>query len=474
MPLTSVTAPVARPPARRAPTAFAVLRLAVFLLPAVLLLGAASRTDGQDPQLLLILGTGFQILLCSVSLRYLPGRRLVGPAVLLLYLTGLGWLWLGRGLSDLDDWYLHFAQALLLVVSLAIFGAQVLADSGASEWRRAHLLARRLAARGDWPADLGSCRLLPEVKALREALHIDAAPALRLLAHPRPQVRVAALAALEFRKNWRPGQAEGIVQIARQSGEPTVRAAAMGALANVDDRLLVEQLAEFLRDPAAEVRRAAAEALLWDVGTRWPWIRLAVRRALADCRAADETLLPGQAITDDAVRDLTAWAAEKGFLAVRAAQALVGHYERALDHDADGRLSQELRRQVAEAQTPPALRIGLAHLLERSGLLDRGILESLLMPSNPAPLRLIAADALLTEGPHTAAAIALREVARLPNREIALATAGIVQRRLHVDVGLPIGQSLPPLHSRLAAEVTRRVMAWGSQLAEARPEPALR
>lgn len=475
MPLASVTAPVIGPTARQTPTAFAILRVTILLLPAVLLLGAAARANGQNPLLLLILGTGFQILLCAVSLRYLPARRLVGPAALLLYLTGLGWLWLGRGLSDLDDWYLHFAQALLLVVSLAIFGAQVLADSGASEWRRAHLLARRLASRADWPADLSACRLLPEIKALREALHIDAGPALRLLTDSRPQVRVAALAALEFRKNWRPGQAEGVLQVARDSGEPAVRAAAMGALANVDDRLLVEQLAEFLRDPAADVRRAAAEALLWDASARWPWIRLAVRRALADARTADESLLPsGQPLTEDALRDLTAWAAEKGCLAVRAAQALVSHHERGLDADADGRLAEELRGLVAESQTPPALRIGLAHLLDRAGLLDRRILESLLSSSNPAPLRLIAADALLGDGPHAAAAAALREVARLPNREIALATAAIVQRRLHIDVGLPIGQSPPPLHSRLAAEVTRRVMAWGGQPVAVRPEPALR
>jgi len=76
---------------------------------------------------------------------------------------------------------------------------------------------------------------------------------------------------------------------------------------------------------------------------------------------------------------------------------------------------------------------------------------------------LIAAEALLAEGKHQPAIAALREVARLPNREIALATADIVQHRLGVDLGLAMGQSLPPVQSRQAADVTRRVMAWASQ-----------
>jgi hypothetical protein len=54
-------------------------------------------------------------------------------------------------------------------------------------------------------------------------------------------------------------------------------------------------------------------------------------------------------------------------------------------------------------------------------------------------------------------------VARLPNREIALAIAALVQRRLGVDMGLPPNQPPPPLNSRHAAEITRRVMLWGSE-----------
>ena len=63
-------------------------------------------------------------------------------------------------------------------------------------------------------------------------------------------------------------------------------------------------------------------------------------------------------------------------------------------------------------------------------------------------------------------------MARLPNREMALTTAEVVQRRLGVDLGLAVGQLLPPLHSRLAAEVTRRVMAWAAQPAPGEASPA--
>jgi hypothetical protein len=70
---------------------------------------------------------------------------------------------------------------------------------------------------------------------------------------------------------------------------------------------------------------------------------------------------------------------------------------------------------------------------------------------------------LLNASSHDRAISALYEVARLPNREIALATAAVVQRCLNVDLGLPIGQPLPPVNSRQAAEVTRRVMLWAAQ-----------
>jgi hypothetical protein len=459
-------------PAQHVPLGVRVgVRIAVLLLPATLLLVASVRSLGQ-PHVILWLGCAFQILLCCLLfLGQRAWRRPLGTPAIGLYLVALGWLWLG---TESFDWFPHFAQAILLVVPLVIFSAQVLTDSGALSSRHARRLAQALADRRDWPLDLAGCRALPEVKALREALHVDASPALALLQHPRVQVRFAALAALEFRRVWLPGQAELVLNLAQRAPEPAIRAAAITALGNVDDRSLVETLGEFLRDPAPEVRRAATEALLWDTERRWGWIRHAVRRALADPSLQDDGPLrhEGQPLKAEAVADLTAWATEKGLLGIRAALTLAAHYSRALAEQPDPALIQELKEQLADPHASPPLRMELAQLFRSNGELDPALQEGLLDPANPAPLRLLAADCLLAEGAHSEALAALREVARLPNREIALSTAELVQRRLGVDLGLAVGQPLPAIHSRLAAEVTRRVMLWAAQ-PEAKPRAAV-
>jgi HEAT repeat protein len=440
-----------------------VLRVLILLLPASLLLLGVARTEGKA-QLMLALGCAFQFLVCFLSFTSQRSwREPVGPSVITLYLIALGWLWLGA--SRLDDWYLHLAQAVLLLVPLGAFASQTLTNSGAPALRRARILAQRLADRKDWPAHLAACRDLPEVKAFREALHLDATPALNLLQHPRMAVRVAALAALEYRKNWRPGQAELVLQVAQSSPEPAVRAAAVSALANVEDRLLVEALAHFLRDSSWEVRRSAIEALLWDTTRRWVWMRHEVRRALSDPAHQEDgpLLYEGQLLTPEAVADLTAWASEKGLVALRAAQTLAAHYRKALGEQEDETLIQTIERLVANPQAASVLRVELAGLLLSYGKWGHGLWEKLVDPANPAPLRLLAADALLVQGHSPSALAALHDIARLPNREMALATAELVQRRLGVDLGLPIGQPVPSLQSRQAAEVTRRVMQWASQ-----------
>jgi hypothetical protein len=224
-------------------------------------------------------------------------------------------------------------------------------------------------------------------------------------------------------------------------------------------------LAEFLRDPSWEVRKAATEALLWDTEHRWAWIRHAVRRTLSDAAHQDDgpLLHPGQMLSTEAVKDFMAWIAEKGVLSVRSALTLSVHYERALNENPEPALVQELRTIVSDPHAPPVLRMELAHLLNANHLFNKDMQEKLLDPMNPAPLRLIAAEALLTVGNHGGAVTALRDVARMPNREIALATADVVQRRLGIDLGLAIGQPLPQVNSRQAAEVTRRVMKWAMQ-----------
>ncbi len=451
----------------RASRAFALL------LPATLLFVAALRTDGGG-NMMLWLGTTFQLLVCLLDSFSRQGwRQPLGPSVVTLYVIGLGWLWLGT--PHANDWFLHLAKAVLLVVPLLCFSLQMLTESGAPALRRARLLADRLAARKDWPADLTACRALPEVKALREAIHRDATPALALLSHGQPQVQVAALAALEFRKDWRPRQAEVVLLTAQRAREPAVRCAAVAALGNVDDQVLIEAVAEFLRDPSWEVRRAAAEATLWDSEHRWAWLRHAVRRSLGDPTCAEDGALrhEGQVLTAEAVADLTAWSAQKGLVGQRAALTLATHYARALSESPSPSLVQEMRRQLADRHAPAALRIELGRLLQGGqAWLDRPLLEGLLEATNPAPLRLLAAESLLEAEPGNRDAVAvLQHLARLPNREIALATADVVQRRLGVDLGLALGEAPPPTYSRQAAEVTRRIMVWAAAAqAERRPK----
>src|SRR5207248_1892373 len=79
----------------------------------------------------------------------------------------------------------------------------------------------------------------------------------------------------------------------------------------------------------------------------------------------------------------------------------------------------------------------LAKLLHQHRELDDTVLSRLLSSTTPAPVRLLAADSLLEAGPCPEAGTALQELARLPNREIALSTAEVVQRRLGEALGLP-------------------------------------
>jgi hypothetical protein len=448
-----------------------LVRLPLLALPAGLLLAAAWRAP-HDRNIILWFGTVFQAVIAVASLF---SRRALqqpaGPIFITVYLTGLSWLWFG---DAVDDWLNHFAKAVLVVVPIVAFGFQSLVESGAPMLRRANMLAQRLASRKEWPADLNAVRNLPEVKALRAALVYDASPALILLRHPRVEVRVAALAAMEFRKEWRPGQAELVLQAAQTAEQPAVRAAAVAALGNVEDRELVEMLAAFLHDTSGEVRRAAIEALLWDCERRWGWVRYAVRRVLADpLFLGDGPAIPdGQLLSAEAVNDLTGWCAEKGVLSARAAQTLAAHFNRLLSERPDSPVLATLRGMLADPHTPAVFRLELGRLLQFHQELDIALLEKLTDPANPGSLRLIACETILAEHPdkpllRSLAVSALKDLARLANRELALATADVVQRRLGVDLGMGLGQPLPPIHSRQATEIIRRVMKWANQFDQA-------
>lgn len=438
------------------------VRVGILILPGLLMLTGGVRYQGDVGQVLL-LGACFQLLICVIAFASQGVRCSIWPALLLIYSIAFAWIQLCGNKSE--DWFAHLTQSVLLGVPLGVFAVKTLRDIGAPALRRARLLASRLANRKEWPKELEACKNLPDVKALREALYLDAAPALTLLNHSRPQVVIAALAALDFRKNWRPGQAAIVLDLALRAEEPAVRAAALTALSNIEDRSLVEAMGEFLRDPSPLVRRSATEALLWDTERRWSWIRHAVRRNLGDplCQEDGALRQSGDLLTSEAIDDLTAWASEKGLLGLRAALTLGVHYSQALNESPNPDLLLTLNLQLGDPHTPPVLRMELATLMNAHLLLNKEVLLKLLDPSSPAPLRLIAVEALLMEGDSVEARSALRELARLPNREIALATADVVQRRLKIELGLTTGQPLPPVHSRQATEISRRVRSWAAQ-----------
>lgn len=447
--------------------AHVAFRAAAMLVPTAVLALSSQRQVGDAT--MLWLGTAFQFCVCFLAFVSRGNwDQPIGPSIVTLYLIGVVWLWFGDTNGDAVS---LLAQALLLGVPLAVFAMQTLADTGGPQLRKAHLLARKLRERSEWPDDLAACAGVPEVKALKAALAYDAGPALALLADPRPQVRCAALATLEFRKDWKPGQAELVLNVGQRADRAEIRAGAVRALGGVNERSLVEALANFLVDSKLEVRRAAIDAVLSDSERRWDWIRFVARRAVSDNHFADDGpfIAEGRILGLDAVHDLTAWCAEKGVLAVRSAETLAAHFHRVMAEANDPRHYQDLRARLASAGTPAILRLELARLLRMFKNFDAELLEQLLPPSNPAPLRLTACESILLDESkpdmvlRSRAIAVLKELARLPNREIALATADVVQRRLGVDFGLGIGQPLPSLQSRQAAEVSKRVAQWAKQ-----------
>ena len=179
-------------------------------------------------------------------------------------MTAVAWLWFGDGIND---WFTHLSKGFLIGVPILVFGYQTLVESGRPVMRRAHGLAQRLADRHDWPTDLSAVPHASRGEGVSRHAGIRRRPGPGdVAACTRMEVRVAALAALEFRKDWRPGQAELVMQIAQRSEEPAVRAAAVLALGNLEDRVMIETLAQFLNDPNREVRRAAVEGAV--VGLR--------------------------------------------------------------------------------------------------------------------------------------------------------------------------------------------------------------
>jgi hypothetical protein len=245
--------------------------------------------------------------------------------------------------------------------------------------------------------------------------------------------------------------------------EPAVRAAAVLALANVNAPRLLSGLLPFMRDQNAEVRRAAAMAILWDAGRRWNEIRAGVRHALSAPHAAKDGPLPcSAALSAAALTDLVAWSVEAGPVGKRSTQTLVRHCQKAILEDGSPEAIGRVVALVTDTSIPPQVRVELAHRLQQADAFPPDAASRLLGSSHPTMLRLVAAGAVLSRSPDPRALEVLREAGRQPNREIALAAAAIVQKYLSVDMGLPVGATLPAPNSREAANVARRIAKWAS------------
>jgi HEAT repeat protein len=334
---------------------------------------------------------------------------------------------------------------------------------GGGGTRRVRILISQLLQRSEWPAVYSDYRYCPVIKSLRDGLRDNATPVLPLLAHEDPRIQIAALTALEFHPNWRKGQAEAVLQRATFTNQPAVRAAALLALANVVKTRHLMSIVQYLRDPAEEVRRAAAIAVLSDVGNRWADVRGQIRLALAAPHAARDGPLPcSGGLPQAAIDDLMMWSCESGPVGKRATQTLVRHCKKAIHDDGTPEAIARVAAMVANSKVPPAIRVEMAHRLQEAEAFPSEVAARLLGPANPTMLRVIAAGVLLSVRPDPQAVAVLREAAKQPNREITLAAAGLVQKYLGVDLGLPVGGQLPKINTREAADITRRVLKWAS------------
>lgn len=434
---------------------------AVLLLgPAALLGLAAVRADGLARPVAAGVAVTIGLEAIFLLVRYGPRRTAGSYFLLIFYAITAGVLRFNA--PDFRAVETHLSLAAALLVPACLYVPREMAATGGSA-RRVKFLVRQLLARKEWPVTFAVYRDCPQIQALREGLRDNAAPALPLLAHDDVRIQLAVLTALEFHPTWRKGQVEAVIQRAHHSDEPAVRAAAALALAHVVKARHLQSLLAFLRDPAAEVRRAAGMAVLWDAGRRWPDIRAQVRLALAAPHAAKDGPLPcSAALSAAALVDLVRWSRESGVVGKRSTQTLVRHCQKAIEEDGSPEAIARVVALVSDPEVPPPLRVELAHRLQQADALPAELGARLLGPNHPTMLRVLAAGAVLSRRTDPRAIEVLRFGARQPNREIALAVAAIVQRFLSVDMGLTVGGELPSVNSREAADVTRRVQKWAT------------
>lgn len=450
----------------QAPTPIArLIHLALLLGPAALLGGLAVRYDST----LLAFGAAAELLGAALLLnRGLAWKPPASASVILLYVIALGWCWFHT--RDFHEPPAAFARGMLLLVSVVLFFAHDLARSGAEARRQARRHCARIRSRLDWPADPTQIQRLPEVRALRDAVADDASPAFGLFNDARTEVRIAAFAALEGRKDWRPAEIAVVLHKMHQMTDPAVRAVAISALAQATEPSTVIELAKYLRDPAPCVRLAAIRAALSNPGQRWAIVRESVRSYLADPRFCNDGGLSVSAnrLPAVAVCDLTAWAMEPEPLGSRSIRALVEHHAHQLRGEIDYDVVSSLAQQIIDPTTPAALRVEIAHLLRSFHLLTPDLLDRMTNSDQPGPLRLLAAEAMLAANPSDPDALdVLRGLGRQPNRELALCVAKVLQQQLGFDMGLPADRLA--LQSKTAGDVVKRVLQWATARSTSNP-----
>jgi hypothetical protein len=446
--------------AARAPRVESMLAALVMLGPAALLGVAALRADGLARSVAVGLAVTLGLEATFLLGRY--GARRATASLFTIAFYGVAAAAFRFNSPDFTSPATHLNLAASLLLPVGLFLHRELAATGGNT-RQVKFLIRQLLSRKTWPADYADYRTCPHVQALYEGLKDNAAPALPLLAHDDVRIQVAVLTALEFHPTWRKDQAETVLQRARFSDEPAVRAAAVLALANVSKPRHLKALLPFLTDRDPDVRQAAGMAILWDAGRRWLEIRNDVRAALAAPHAAKDGPLPcSAAFPPIALADLVAWSTEAGTIGKRSTQTLVRHCQKAILEDGSSEAVGRVVDLVSDTSVPPALRVELAHRLQQADAFPPDVASRLLGTGHPTMLRLVAAGAVLSRSPDPKAVEVLREAGRQPNRAIALAAAVIVQKYLSIDMGLPVSLTLPEANSREAAEIARRVTQWAS------------
>ena len=448
-----------RPPARRLFLARAGATILLFT-PAVLLAGSAAGANiiGQWYCLGIAGLETWAVLALAIRLGV---RRATGSRCVLGLYAATHFVLLYGGFDQATP-AVQFALAITLLVPVVLFAFRELVET-TGPVRKAKFLVEKLLARDAWPTNPAEFRGIPQVRALRAAVLEDAGPVLPLLEHADRNIRLAALAALEFQPVWRKGQAEVVIHFANVSEDPSARAAAAVALANATKARHLAGLVPFLCDASAEVRQAAGIAVLWDAARRWPEVRASVRLALSDPNAARDGPLPWSgAFPQAALDDLVVWSSEAAPVGPRATKTLIRHCRKAIEEDGSPAAIGRITAMLSNPKVPAAIRVELAHRLRAADEFAPEIAAKFIGPANPTMLRLMAAGSLLGQREDARAVDVLREAARQPNREIALAAAGMIQKYLGVDVGLPVGGTLPAANSREAAEVTRRVLQWAA------------